>query len=529
MNRLLRTPCFSLGLLLLPALPSVSFSVNRCATCHPQEVRGYSRSAMSRSLRRPDKEPEGSFEHPLSGTKFTIYSNPKGLWQRMERDGEVSEYRVAYVVGSGNHASGYLVLIGNHLFQSPICYYPKLKRFDMAPGYEENRGPDFIRAVTEECLLCHSGRPRHIRGTLNEYESPEFAQESISCDRCHGDPSKHLKMPLPGSIVNPARLAPAARDSICEQCHLKGLARVLNPTRKFEDFHPDEPMEQVYTTYTAARPPGHTPQGLKVISHAEQLEVSLCARKSNGRLWCGTCHNPHDTSRETGEYYTARCLSCHRPTLAKSHAGGSTGNCVACHMSKRNAKDGGHTVFTDHRISRHQEPEHEKEIYMEGELMAWREPSPALRQRNLALAYAAAAYENGSSAWFVQGFRLLTEVEKDFPKDAAVLTALGQTLLAMKRPLDAAELFERVLQLGQDSAVNESNAGTALMQAGKTEKAVYHLERAVNLDPLLLPAAEVLVQAYRQQGQTDKLELLGDRVREALGSSAPQAPAPQKR
>jgi predicted Zn-dependent protease len=123
---------------------------------------------------------------------------------------------------------------------------------------------------------------------------------------------------------------------------------------------------------------------------------------------------------------------------------------------------------------------------------------------------------------------MLTDIEKEYPKDTAVLTALGQSLLAMKRPLDAAELFERVVQLGPDSAVNESNAGTAWMQAGQTDKAVYHLERAVNLDPLLLPAAEVLVQAYRQQGQTDKLELLGDRVRKALGISAPQASDPQK-
>jgi len=66
----------------------------------------------------------------------------------MERDGQVSEYRVDYVVGSGKHASGYFVRIGDHLFQSPICYYPRLKRYDMAPGYEENRTPDFVRVVT---------------------------------------------------------------------------------------------------------------------------------------------------------------------------------------------------------------------------------------------------------------------------------------------------------------------------------------------------------------------------------------------
>lgn len=481
---------------------------------------------MSHSLRRPGREPEGTFEHTLSGTKFTIYSNKGGLWQRMERDGEVSEYEVDYVIGSGNHASGFLVRIGDHLFQSPLCYYKRLGRYDMAPGYEENRRPDFIRAVTMECLFCHTGKPRPIDGTLNEYRSPAFDQESISCSRCHGDPTRHLKMPLPGTIVNPARLNPAARNSICEQCHLKGLARVLNPGKKFQDFHPGEPLEQVYTTYTAALPPDSTREGLKVISHVEQLALSLCARKGNGRLWCGTCHNPHDKAEQPPEYYRARCLMCHRDTLSKSHPGGSAGNCVACHMVKQNAKDGGHTVFTDHRISRRPEPERDEDIPQGVDLVAWRQPPSALRQRNLALAYTIAGRENGSAWQTLRGQQMLADLEREFPGDPTVLTELGQAFLASGQPLAAAERFERVLQLGPDSAVNEENAGRAWFRAGQFDKATYHLERALAFDPLLLPAAEVLVQVYRQQGRTDKLETLGERVREALGNSAPREVGP---
>ena len=214
--------------------------------------------------------------------------------------------------------------------------------------------------------------------------------------------------------------------------------------------------------------------------------------------------------------------SCHRGALSKSHPGGSAGNCITCHMVKRNAKDGGHTVFTDHRIARRPEPEQEKEISVTGELAAWREPAPALRERNLALAYISAGLENGAASQTSRGYQMLQAAEKAYPRDPAVLTALGQALLAMKQPLLAAERFERVLELDQDSAVNEEHAGRAWMRAGQIDKAVHHLERAVKTDPLFLPAAEVLVEAYRQQGQTDKLEALGDRVREALGSAAPQ-------
>jgi hypothetical protein len=514
-------------LLLLPSFLSVSFAANPCAICHPDKVEGYSHSAMAHSLRRPSREPEGSFEHSFSGTKFTIYSNSKGFWQRMERGGEVSEYRVDYVIGSGKHASGYLVRMGDHLFQSPICYYPRLKRYDMAPGYEENRTPDFVRAVTQECLLCHSGKPRYIEGTLNEYQSPAFAQEAISCDRCHGDPTKHLKAPLPGSIVNPAKLAPTARNSVCEQCHLRGVVRVVNPGKKAEDFHAGEPLEQVFTIYTAALPPDSPRNTIKVISHAEQLALSLCARRSAGHLWCGTCHDPHDLSNHPAQYYRARCLSCHRATLTKSHPQGLSGNCVSCHMPKRNARDGGHTVFTDHRISRHPEPDQEREIPENGDLVAWREPPPALRQRNLGLAYVNAGLENRSEPQVVRGYQMLAEVANKTPDDPEVLKALGLALLGGNRPLEAAGLFERVLKLRPDSAIDEGNAGSAWAKAGQLDKAVPHLERALELDPLLLPVAQVLVQVYRAQGETDKLAALADHVRQAMQGPPSPSSSPQ--
>jgi predicted Zn-dependent protease len=256
--------------------------------------------------------------------------------------------------------------------------------------------------------------------------------------------------------------------------------------------------------------------------------LSLCARKSNGRLWCGTCHDPHDRSDKPPQYYRSRCLSCHKGTLSSSHPGGSNSDCVACHMSKRNAKDGGHTVFTDHRISRRPESEQEEATSEKGELVPWREPPPALRERNLAIAYVNGGFESHSASQIVRGLHMLTEVEKQFPDDPAVLTALGQALLSVNKPTEAAQRFERVLQLGPDSAVNEENAGTAWMQAGRMDKAVDHLERAFRSDPLLLPVAQALMEVYRQQDDEDKASALADRVRRALGSAAPRESSPDR-
>ena len=94
---------------------------SRCVFCHRSEVDGYQRSAMAHSLRRAGQEPEGTVE--AHGAKITMSSSPSGYWQRLESGGEVTNYRIDYVIGSGNHASGYLLDLAGHLFQSPVAYY----------------------------------------------------------------------------------------------------------------------------------------------------------------------------------------------------------------------------------------------------------------------------------------------------------------------------------------------------------------------------------------------------------------------
>src|SRR5216684_4264238 len=222
--------------LLLPLVPALA--EHPCAACHRKQVEGYLRTGMGKSLTRAATQPSGQFTHRTSSSAATITSSGSGMRQRIERAGFAADYPVAWVIGSGHKVFGYLVEMGGFLYQSPFAYYSERGMWDVAPGYESNSPLDFNRPVTLECLLCHSGQPRPVEGTLNRYQSPSFAAEAISCDRCHGPAEKHLARPSAANIVNPRRLPLRARDSVCEQCHLGGEARILNPGRKWQDFAP---------------------------------------------------------------------------------------------------------------------------------------------------------------------------------------------------------------------------------------------------------------------------------------------------
>ena len=363
--------------------------------------------------------------------------------------------------------------------------------------------------------------PKHVCSAIRElhYTFPArrtniaylaFSAEAITCERCHGSAEKHLSDPRAGTIINPAKLEPAARDSICEQCHLLGVGRVLNPGKKFSDFRPGQSLEDVFTTYRNCRPqPVRMPQKFKVISHVEQLARSTCARKSDGRLWCGTCHDPHNKPAEPVEFFRSKCLSCHMEKFPASHPDKES-NCIGCHMPRRDAKDGGHTAFTDHRIQRR--PEVATNSAGNTDIAAWREPAPDLQKRNLGIAYVNVGAERRSPPFIVRGYRMLTEVQEQFSADSAVFTAMGTALLLGKH-----RRRRNWLSIAHCNSIRTRLRARPMRRqpsckAGDIDKAVAHLERAVAMDPLHLPADMPLIDLYKRQGNTAKAAELADKV-----------------
>jgi predicted Zn-dependent protease len=150
-------------------------------------------------------------------------------------------------------------------------------------------------------------------------------------------------------------------------------------------------------------------------------------------------------------------------------------------------------------------------------LAVWREPAPWLRQRNLALALVAVGLQNKYAPQVIRGYRMLNQVENLYPDDPDVLTTLGGVLLRGKQPAEALGRFEKVLVLRPAYAPYEVNAASALIAAGRKREAVRHLERALQLDPLLQQAVELLSRLYRDEDESAKADALIAQYRREMG------------
>jgi len=409
--------------------------------CHPAQAAGFARTPMGRSLLPVDIQSNATVIHKPSGARLGV--TPNGF--SIESGPWTANYPAVWQIGSGNHAAGFLTQISGKLFQAPVAFYPRRKIWDVAPGYETLPHVDFNRRVTGDCLFCHTA--------ATPLPAP------IHCERCHGDAEPHALRPTAANIVNPARLPSARRAAVCEQCHLTGEARIPQPGRQLDDFRAGQSLEDYLAIFVSTS----SGADLKVVSHSEQLAQSRCAQQSP-QLWCGTCHKVHGEPVAISQ----TCQSCHRSRSATHPR--TTAACDSCHMPKRQAVDGLHTAFTDHRIRRPGAA-----APAPTPLRAWR-PGPNA-ERNLGLAQLSTGERFGSEMLLQQSFRTLSAAYPRHNKDPELLAALGSLLFLKDQKEDAAKLVRAAIQYRPRHAPYHQKLGIIL-------KSEAELEEAIRLDPL---------------------------------------------
>ena len=364
--------------LVFPSLHASDYVADSaCATCHQSKFASYQGVGMAQSMRRPRAEVliedfrKARFFHKASQSYFEmVWKDGRLLFRRWQIDAggqriNSIEQQVDWILGSGHRSRVYLYRTpSGELYQLPIAWYTQERAWGMAPGYDRADNDGITRPIRRECLFCHNAFPEVPAGSDAHWKPQRFPAalpEGTGCQRCHGPGGKHVSAAMAGedyssvraAIVNPARLPPAQRDSVCFQCHLQPAVAMIGP-RRFErgdySFRPGELLSDYMLHVDIDEPGRPRDQRFEINHHAYRLRQSLCYIK--GGITCTSCHDPHQPLKKDPRLanIVSICLGCHERHTASN-------DCVRCHMPARRTQDVVHVVMTDHRIQRRPPPD----------------------------------------------------------------------------------------------------------------------------------------------------------------------------
>lgn len=366
--------------------------MDQCRACHEDIYQTFIETGMGQSFDHatPSKSVAHFGKEALIYDKFSnfyyeSYFRDSAMYiHEFRLEGKDTTYsrieKVDYIVGSGQHTNSHIYSVNGFFFQMPMTFYAQKGKWDLPPGFENGYNSRFSRKIGLECMSCHNSLPDFVKGSENKYES---VPNGISCERCHGPGSIHVKDKLANNkvdtsryidytIVNPGKLSPDLQFDVCQRCHLQGNA-VLKPGKSFYDFRPGMQLNTVMAVFMP-KYEGAEDQFI-MASHAERLKMSPCfleteknrtanvdtLRPYKNAMTCVTCHNPHVSVKATGDsVFNAKCGNCHgggKSKLAQctdtpEHLAAAQNNCVTCHMPKTGAIDIPHVTVHDHYIRR---------------------------------------------------------------------------------------------------------------------------------------------------------------------------------
>jgi hypothetical protein len=312
-----------------------------CRACHLEKVQSYLKTPHHLSSRPPTQE---SILGSFAEGKNILKTSNHGLYFRMDAKadgfyqssisafppvGPARSERIDVVIGSGRVGQTYLYWKNDRLFQLPVSYWVDLDAWVNSPGYRDGVA-NFERPVIPRCLECHLTYAEGVPGSdpSNVYK-PTSLVLGISCERCHGPGREHMEAITAkrgtADIVDLSKLTRESQIEVCAQCH--GGRRT--PMTVAFSYVPGVPLDK-YFRRDQSNP------SAAVDVHGNQvalLQMSRCYQ-SSADLSCSTCHDVHQTQRDTAAF-SVRCLTCHRretcgefPKLGEK----ITGSCVNCHM-----------------------------------------------------------------------------------------------------------------------------------------------------------------------------------------------------
>ena len=490
-----------------------------CQGCHEDVYNNYRQMAMGRSMATA-----ADAHHTPVPERITVRSEKLDRYFEVFReDGALyqSEYalaksgrkifenihKVEYAVGSGVNGVTYIVRRGDHLFEAPLSFYSRAKKWDLSPGYEL-ADAGFNRPVRAGCIVCHAGRPMSVKDRDGLFRDPPFEELAIGCENCHGPGKLHVDKrleqlesdeALDPTIVHPLKMPARIAEGICMNCHQGGDTRVLQPGKNYQDFRPGTHLNDTLAIFKLPMERGN-PRESDLLEHQFSMELSACFRQTAGKLSCFTCHEIHNqpTPETKVAHYREKCFQCHdnescTQPLDRRMRQSPANNCSGCHMPQRDVEVISHSSLTNHRIVRRQDQPFpdaafEKTTPDLPELVhVNRPPGQAAESLPLLTRFRAIGELSARNPQLnAKYLSLLAEAAEKHPDDALVLAALGR-----KAKIDAGdapspktiEYLEMALDAGSSTASTFEDLAEAFSRAGRDFEALETLRAGVDASP----------------------------------------------
>lgn len=488
-----------------PPTPPPPAGPRPCATCHADAVASHATSHHAASERVGD---EGAITLPTAdGDTAFPYTRTIGvapLWQPLvPRDrGRVQ---------------------ASHLAFDPV-------QEDWFSVFDDVRAPGDWghwtgRGMTwnSQCAHCHNTEVDPGYDPTTDAYATTMVADAVTCEACHGDGTAHATDPT-------APIADGAGS--CLACHTRGAALATFTAEA-------SLLDQVMPAMPDLDADWHVDGSIATESF--EGAAFLGSRMHAVGLTCSTCHDGH---APTAAEARGACATCH----VDDHSHHEDVHCVDCHMPTN--------VFMQ-RHRRHDHGFHIPDVALERELglpsacaschdlaevqdqaAAWWTPRPERRRRaealtaaragdpsKLAAAVAAEAHPiwratlqavgapgdpRSEDPWerlaaahaLPDGDRALRTLAEDDVR--AVRIAAQRRLVHEQPPWDRRATDLRAWLLRQaDQPLPSAELGAWWAAAGRPEKALPHLRRAIRFDPSLVDARRNLAVVLSSMGQAN--------------------------
>ena len=323
-------------------------SESECAPCHADIARSHAAGRHASSLRfigasiPPAQLPPSG---PVGKTRYSVRRDGEAL-AFVNPDSAEKRRNVDLAFGSGKTGITYVALNSDStLEEMRMSYVPKAGRWYLTPGQEDliddDLGHVHSREAARLCLGCHTS----TLSVATLRPEPRFL--GVGCQACHGPAAAHVAAAksrrLQDLKIDRAREWGAAKvNEVCGKCHRSGAnvgtsGNEITMTQRF----------QVYG-----------------------LEQSPCFQKSEGKLSCVTCHNPHADAETAPRRYEVICLQCHGGVQSATKASYAVQSkvcpvnperkCIGCHMPTRQVfpHSGIDVKMADHLIWAYRDTRH---------------------------------------------------------------------------------------------------------------------------------------------------------------------------